>query len=76
MGGNLQSVGGETVDVSSPILSPDNMGMGSQEEIRDDGVCIAIGGEDGRVYRRNCSEEYPPFCHNLLQGKLANSYVC
>lgn len=66
--GTLQDATGQAVESSSVLLRAGSYGT-DQPVSPGAGVCIAIGGEDGLLYRTICSELLPSFCHYRIEGE-------
>ena len=54
-------------DIETLLLDGANYGQGDQAEA-ESGVCLAIG-QDGLLYRRDCTTQLPAFCYQLIEGE-------
>ncbi len=70
----LQDVSGTVVDGSSAVLDINNNDGTASRVTADAGVCLAIGGGNGLLYRVQCSMTLPSFCQRRIPGEYYNIY--
>ena len=68
----LQDVSGTVVDVSSAVLEVNKYDSSAPQVTADAGVCLAIGGGNGLLYRVQCSMTLPSFCQRRIPGEYYN----